>query len=168
MNRLPFAAAACVLLAGALLPAAADSSGVAHGLRDEIKVLRAQEKLALEQINTRYNLMKTKSLSSEIQLDELKDYLRTEREVTLKVVKDTAARKALRADYDLLIRELTGGTRGNDRLRHLLEKMRLAERSQVRAVCDAKVLALEQKIKEVHAAEKAAKAAGKQAQRKKK
>ena len=133
---------------------------MAQGLRDEIKVLRAQEKLALEQINTRYNLMKTKSLSSEIQLDELKDYLRTEREVTLKVVKDTAARKALRADYDLLIHELSSGNRGNERLRRLLEKMRLAERSQVRAVCDAKVLALEQKIKEVHAAEKAAKAAG--------
>jgi hypothetical protein len=112
-------------------------------IHEEIKLLRAEEKVTLKTIHAWYeSFIKRDKLTAEVVLEERK-ILAKQEEALLSVATTAADRKAIRAHYDTLRAILRADNKIDAEVIRELRRLEKAHETYVRDVYKAKILTLE-------------------------
>jgi hypothetical protein len=76
-------------------------------LKAEVKLLRAQERITVKEIEDRFKVLLAKLEDPEIKLEELRALLRKEQKLALIGIKDSKEKKLIREHYQAIIQKLT-------------------------------------------------------------
>jgi hypothetical protein len=116
-------------------------------LRAGIKQLRALEKTDLKDVASRYDAVVAKLKDPKQSLELTRTQLRQEEKTALKNATSTDQRKQIRAQYQDLIKSLSGDIKSNsEAIKQLTQQKKVAEK-QVRAAYAAQIKNLEDQIK---------------------
>lgn len=118
-----------------------------HDLRAEVKKLRALEKAEVNEIAARYDSLLAKLRNPEHNLEEIRAQLRAEEKTALQNVKSADEKKQIRAQYQELIKNLSGKIKADKEVIKVIAEQKRAVEKQVRVGYAAKIKELENEIK---------------------
>jgi DNA repair exonuclease SbcCD ATPase subunit len=135
-----------VLVAGNVLSGSSKKNPAIQALKEEIKQLRAEEKLLVKDIEARFKALITLLEDPELKLEQLRAELRKEEHLVLKLIKDAKQKKQVKAWFDALIKKLTADIKARKEVIKEVKAERKAVIQEVKALYTAKIKELEAEI----------------------
>ena len=120
----------CLLLASAVSGLADHKADIA-ALRNQIKLLRAEEKVTLKAIKTQYEEILHQDKLSKDKREELKTALKNEEKSLLELTSDKDERQAIKDKYHLLFQILSGEVQLD---KEMIAKIRQQEKAHAKLI----------------------------------
>ncbi len=149
MPRLMNYAVVFVLIAGNWAIGSSKKNPAVQALKQEIKRLRAEEKLEVKDIEAWFKALIARLEDPELKLEELRAELRKEERLILKIIKDAKERKQIKAWFEALIKKLTADIKARKELIKEVKAERKAVVQRVKALYAARIKELELEIQQL-------------------